>query len=255
MSSSSRTPRVAGRVVFAAAVLAFAGGCVESAVFERGRRDDWTPPLPEALQPTDGAIFPGEPPSGSFLFFDRKARGIGDLVTVVIQESTSAQSDATTDVNRKSSIGASASSDVSLHNLVAKPIKTLLDFFGLASDTSLVPAGTSVDVLTSDTTSTFAGDGATGRKGQITAVVTCRVVDVLPGNVFRIRGRRSLIVNHEQQFLTVEGYVRQQDIAIDNTVSSAKLADTRLTYDGIGVVDDKQRPGIVARVFDWIYPF
>ena len=78
---------------------------------------------------------------------------------------------------------------------------------------------------------------------------------MLPGKVFHIRGRRSLLVNHEEQFLTLEALVRAEDISIENTVFSDSLAEARLTMDGVGVVDDKQRPGWLARALDWIYPF
>ena len=49
--------------------------------------------------------------------------------------------------------------------------------------------------------------------------------------------------------------MRPEDIRIDNTVPSAVLAEARVTVDGIGVVDDKQRPGWLARALDWVYPF
>jgi flagellar L-ring protein precursor FlgH len=117
-----------------------------------------------------------------------------------------------------------------------------------------VAAGDSLNVLSADTTSTFEGDGETSREGRFNAVVTCRVLDTLPGGVLHLRGRRTVIVNHEQQLLTVEGLVRREDIGINNTVLSSALADARLTYDGIGVVDDKQRPPFIARLFDWLYP-
>jgi flagellar L-ring protein precursor FlgH len=89
----------------------------------------------------------------------------------------------------------------------------------------------------------------------MTGTLTCRVVEALPGDVFRIQGRRQILVNHELQLVTVEGLVRRQDIAIDNTVSSTQLAEVKLTFDGIGVIDDKQRPPILARVLDWVMPF
>jgi flagellar L-ring protein precursor FlgH len=63
------------------------------------------------------------------------------------------------------------------------------------------------------------------------------------------------LVNHELQLVTVEGLVRRQDIAIDNTVSSTQLADVRFTFDGVGVIDDKQRPPLVGRMLDWVLPF
>ncbi|MFQ5416755.1 MAG: flagellar basal body L-ring protein FlgH, partial [Myxococcota bacterium] len=86
------------------------------------------------------------------------------------------------------------------------------------------------------------------------AVVTCRVLNVLPGGVFHIRGRRSLLVNNEEQFLTVEGLVRKEDISINNTVASASLAEAQLGLDGFGVIGERQHPGWLARVLDWIYP-
>ncbi|HVP29081.1 MAG TPA: flagellar basal body L-ring protein FlgH [Myxococcota bacterium] len=231
-------------------------GCVEHALHERYRPPDYAPaPLPATPGPSEGAIYPGEAPSGSFLFFNRKARGIGDLVTVVVLERTSASSDATTDLDRKSAITAAASSDVGLQNLVVKPATTFLKAAGMDSNSSSSTSNADVNVLSASGQNTYKGNGTTERNGKIDAVVTCRIIDVLPGNVFHVRGRRSLLVNHEEQYLTVEGLVRQEDIDIDNRVASAKLAEAQIGYDGIGVVDDKQRPGLAARIFDWIYPF
>ena len=81
------------------------------------------------------------------------------------------------------------------------------------------------------------------------------MLGVLPGGVFHIKGRRSLLVNREEQLLTLEALVRQDDIGIDNTVDSSVLAEARMRLDGIGVIDDKQGPGWMARVLDWVYPF
>ena len=76
-----------------------------------------------------------------------------------------------------------------------------------------------------------------------------------PLMVSGVRGRRTIVVNHELQLLTVEGLVRRDDIGIDNTVASTALAEARLTLDGVGVIDDKQRPPLFARFLDWFYPF
>ncbi len=62
-------------------------------------------------------------------------------------------------------------------------------------------------------------------------------------------------MNHEEQILTVEGLVRREDIGINNTVASAALAEAMFAFDGKGVVDDKQRPSVVARLMDWAFPF
>ena len=81
------------------------------------------------------------------------------------------------------------------------------------------------------------------------------MVEEIGSEVYRIYGRRQIIVNHELQFVTVEGLVRRADISLQNTVASTALANARLTYDGIGVIDDKQRPSLLARMIDWVYPF
>ena len=224
---------------------------------------DWTEPAWEApaadarpappVQHTDGAIWDGSTASGSFLFFDQKARGEGDLVTVVIDEAMQAEGSALTDTDRSSSIGASAASDLGIAELALLPFKKLAELFDV--DTVDPAPGGTINALEATHDNTFEGEGSTQRSGRFTAVLTCRVVRVLPGKIFHIRGRRSLVVNHEEQFLTLEGYVRQEDIGINNNVFSSAVADARMTLDGVGVIDDKQRPGLIARVMDWVYPF
>lgn len=238
------------------AALVATTGCVETAMLERSVPPDYGAWSEEAApRPADGAIWPGSTAGGSFLYFDRKARGIGDLVTVLVMESTTAENQAKTDTSRKTSQGYSVESDVGLTDLVVKPIKWILKALQLSPDTALPATGAAVDVLTADAESTHEGDGKTERSGKVTTTVTCRVVNVLPGNVFHVRGRRATTVNHEQQWVVVEGLVRQEDVGIDNTVRSTQLAEARIAIDGIGVVDDRQRPGFASRALDWIYPF
>jgi flagellar L-ring protein precursor FlgH len=242
--------------VCACLLVVLATGCVEHAIHEAQIPFEYSAlPEPPTAPRSEGAIWPGDTPSGSFLFFDEKARGVGDLVTVMISENLLAEGQARTDLESTRRMGNTVSSDVGLQDLVAKPIEALLRLFGVDPDTNDVDAGTQLNVLSADSESTFEGEGSTERTSTFQAVITCRVLNVLPGNLFHIQGRRALTVNHETQWLTLEGLVRQEDIGIDNTVISTKLAEVRLGYDGIGVIDDKQRPGFVARIFDWVYPF
>lgn len=241
----------------ACAIALLMTGCVENGLHQYFTPFDYSElPPTEAPPPADGAVWRGNTPSGSFLFFDQKARGRGDLVTVVIEEDIQAEGRATTGLGRDGKISTNLSSDVGFTDLVSKAIKKLIGIFvsdpGVNIDHS---SGETVNILESSNSSNFSGNGSTTRSGRLTGVITCRVVNVLPGNVFHIRGRRSLLVNHEEQFLTLEALVRQEDISINNSVSSESLAEARLTVDGIGVIDDKQRPGWLARVLDWVYPF
>lgn len=240
-------------------LLAFAltqSACVEHALRESRKPFDYgRAELPAPPGPGPGAIWPGETPSGSFLFYDSKARGLGDLVTVRIVESFLAEGSAETELESKSEIGANLSSDVGFQELLSQPIRKLLGVIGIDDPGRDIAAGSTLNVLESSNEQEFEGEGSTNRKGRFEAIVTCRVVNVLPGGVFHIRGRRAITVNHEVQYLTLEGLVRREDISIDNSVASIKLADARLSFDGLGVIDDKQRPGMVARVLSWVYPF
>jgi flagellar L-ring protein precursor FlgH len=250
------TERLCGGLLVVAFVAGGSLSCVEHALVDSIRPPNFAiPPEEQLAPPTDGAIWRGDTASGSFLFFDRKARGPGDLLTVLVSETAQATQKANTSLERESSIGAKLNSAVGLTDLLQDAAKSFFELLGVDLTTSKSPSGTEVNVVEAAHSSGFEGDGETRREGDFTSVVTCRVVEVLPGGIFHIYGRRELILNHERQLITVEGLVRREDISIHNTVPSSALAQARLTYDGLGVLDDKQRPPLLARVIDWVYPF
>ncbi len=248
--------RVSSGLLLAALLACGPLACVEHAYNEKISPTRYglpAPPPPAA--PSDGAVWRGDTASGSFLFFDRKARGVGDLVTVVVAESATAVESAKTSTGKSSAFGIDLSSDLGLTDILQEAAAAVLEALKVTSTVTTAASGTSVGVVESEQSSAFEGDGETKRAGSFTSIVTCRVVDVLPGGLFRIYGRRELVVNHELQLITLEGLVRREDISIHNTVTSTALAEARITFDGIGVIDDKQRPSLLARLIDWVYPF
>lgn len=236
--------------------IAFANvGCVEHALTEALKIEEKIDyELLEPKEPSAGAIWRGETASGSFLYYDRKARGLGDLVTVQLVENLSAAGSANTTTNKSNSLGATLNSDIGLTGLVTEAAGFLLGLVGIDGVATPDP-GTSVSVIEAANDSAFTGDGNTTRASTFSGTVTCRVMEVVPGGLLRIRGKRELIVNHELQLITVTGLVRRSDISIDNTVNSTQIANASLTYDGLGVLDDRQRPSLAGRVMDWLYPF
>ncbi len=253
MSPSDRRLRVV-RAVALGCLVGFSVSCAETALRETVLPTRYDiPPPPEPLPAENGAIWPGGTSGGSFLYFDRKARGLGDLVTVVVNENLSANGEASTDVEKSSSLGVDLESDVGLGELAVLGFETLLGIFGIDLDDADGTAN--LNVVQTNASNGYQGDGSTSRSGSFTGTVTCRVVEVLPGGMFRVFGKRQIVVNHDLQLVTIEGFVRREDIGIDNQVPSSVLADLRLTYDGIGVIDDKQRPSLLARWFDLFYPF
>jgi len=208
-----------------------------------------------AKRPTAGSIWSGSTQASSFMFFDEKARDLGDLVTVVIVEQTRAMGDARTETESERIINGSLSSDVGFQKLISSPIRGLMRIFGFDEPGTTRVEGEPVNFVQSGMQNDFRGEGTTERSGRFTGVITCRVIGVLPKGILHIRGRRSVVVNHEAQYISLEGLVRQEDLTIDNQVLSNSVAEMRLAYDGLGAIDDKQRPGWMARVIDWVYPF
>ncbi|MCP5055599.1 MAG: flagellar basal body L-ring protein FlgH [bacterium] len=231
-------------------------GCVESSLRDMSMPRRYpVPPQGPKTPPTEGAIWSGGTAGGSFLYFDRKARGVGDLVTVLVAENPSATGTASTELDHTTTYNANLTSDVGFTQLLQLGAAELFKVLGVDGAGGTAAPGETVNVISGSGGSQFDGDGKTVRSGQFTAIVTCRVVDVLPGGVFHVFGQRQIAVNHDLQWITVEGLLRREDISIDNTAPSSVLADAKLTYDGIGVIDDKQRPPLISRVLNWVYPF
>ncbi|HEX9022840.1 MAG TPA: flagellar basal body L-ring protein FlgH [Geobacteraceae bacterium] len=170
---------------------------------------------------------------------DFKARMRGDTVTIVITENASASKEATTSTNRTTAVSAG------IPNLM-----------GLETNMTGISKWMDLNKLVNaDTSSKYDGSGSTTRKENLTATITARVVDVLPNGNLLIEGRRNVKVNNEDQIIFLEGTVRPKDISPDNVVSSAQIADARITYSGKGIVSDRQKPGWLMNIIDQVWPF
>jgi len=185
----------------------------------------------QAIAENDGSLWSEDRPQ-SFLFSDFKAGRVGDVVTVRIVESSKGNKNASTKTEKDSSLSTSISA-----------------FFGMPSD-KLSQAS-----VGAETSEKHDGAGSTSRSSELTAVITARVIDVMPNGNLVIDGRREVVVNNETQLLYVTGIVRPEDIGPNNTVLSSYIADAKITYTGTGVVSDKQRVGWFVRLLDKVWPF
>ncbi len=236
-------------ILILAVVLVFVMGCATQ------RQDTLAVPAPSAgkaaqqpLQPASYHAYrapaPQEgslwlDPGGSKFFGDLRAREVGDLITIRISESPTAQLSAKTATSRDSSIEADITELAGYMKWLETANKNL-------SGDSLLQAGFKP---------AFTGQGTNDRKGSMTAYVTGRVVVVLPNGNLQISGSRAIRVNNETQFITISGIVRPEDIDPSNQVQSTYIADARIEYSGQGVIADKQMPGWGTRVLDKIWPF
>jgi flagellar L-ring protein precursor FlgH len=178
----------------------------------------------------------------SSMFSDRKARDIGDIVTVIISEQASASKEATTSSSRSSNMSAS-----------------IPNFFGLEND-KLWTTGHNAPIdlnnlVQADFSNGFDGEGSTTRKEDLSAFLTTQVVGRYPNGQLKIRGGKEVMVNNEVQIIYLTGIIRPVDITAANTVNSTKILNARISYTGKGAISDKQRPGWAMRVLDNIWPF
>jgi flagellar L-ring protein precursor FlgH len=172
-----------------------------------------------------------QPQYANPLFSDRKAFRVGDLLTVLVLEASSATNQATTTVDQNNQTTFRADASVTRGGGPSR-------FFPL---------------FNGQMDNTFNGDAATVRSGTVTATLTVRVTDIDESGNLVIEGSRVVEVNDEKQTMTLSGVVRPIDIAPNNTVFSTKITDAQISYTGKGVVQTGHRPGFIIRFINWLF--
>jgi flagellar L-ring protein precursor FlgH len=182
------------------------------------------------------------------LYEDRKARRVNDLVTIIINESATAQKKASTSASRDSS------ADYGLNNFFG--MNTDFNIQNLPLISGFYKAGNVFSpTVKGSAKSDFKGDGDTARAGRITGTITAKVVEVLPNGNLVIESRKEIFVNNEKEILVLRGIIRPDDISQNNTILSQHVADAQIFLIGDGTIGDKQSQGWLIRFFDKIWPF
>lgn len=195
----------------------------------------------EPPRPNEGSLWPGDT-SNNLLFGDTKARAVGDVVTVILEESFASSTSATTETTRDSSISASTG------QLLGLPSNLGINNF-LGSGNQFDPNINATFDRTND------NEGTTTRNGSMTGRITATIKEVKPNGTLVIEGRRTVQVNNEEQIMIMTGVVRRVDISFSNTISSTLIADARIMLTGEGVVADEQRVGWLSRLLGKVWPF
>jgi flagellar L-ring protein precursor FlgH len=242
-------------VIIGLLLLAGFGGCagnrnnMEYAMEKMAAKEMETPyAVPRPSADNDGSLWQ----TGSSLngmFIDTKARNIGDIVTVKIDESAKASNKAKTATDRSSSLEAGIQKLFGLEDWWQNEI--LPDVGG--DMPKINPFGD--PSVQGSMKSSFAGDGETTRSGSLDAYITCRVVAVMPNGNLKIVGTRELMVNYENQMIILSGVIRPRDISDTNVILSTFISDAKIAYSGSGIVNDRQRPGWLANLLNSAWPF
>ena len=163
--------------------------------------------------------------TGTSLVTNMKAYRVGDLITILIAEQSSAKSSAKTKADNKS-------------ESKGGPGLGVLNF--------IKPWDMSVE-------NKYKGDGDTQRKGSLEAEITARIIEVLHNGDYRLEGTRMININGEKQLIEITGICRSRDIMPDNTILSTYISNAQIAYNGSGMVTDSAEPGVVTKIFNWLF--
>ncbi len=170
----------------------------------------------------------------SSLMLDHRARNINDLLTIRVVESISAAGSADAATSKASSAGIGVTSLFGIE----KKLPDVID------PTSLVAAKANTD---------FKGSGATTRTGELFALVTARVSEVLPNGDLVVEGVREIHINGDRQIVVLTGVVRPYDINPSNIVPSTSVGQLRIRYFGRGLTQDNLNPGWLIRILNKVF--
>ncbi len=176
------------------------------------------------------------------LYADVKAREVGDIVTVIIEESSAVNREAAQKSAKSTTGGGSAS-------FQHPTVETSDEVIGGAWNKMTLPEFSWT--LKND----FSGGGELSSKEDFTSTMSARVLDVLPNGNLLLEGHRTVQLQQEKVQVTLTGTVRPKDISSDNTVSSSRLADASIRYDTQGPLVRDQQRGLFTKMVNWLNLF
>ena len=190
---------------------------------------EFAPAMPQQVQaPAQyNAIY--QPGTSLLLFEDIKARRIGDMITVVLQEQTDAEKSADTGTSKSTSTE------------IMDPI-----IFG----NSPTHNGNPVFRNSLESEHAFDGAGESSQSNSLSGSVTVSVVEVLANGNLRVQGEKRISINQGEEYLRLRGIVRPSDINADNTISSTRVANAQIQYSGNGLLNETNSMGWLARFFN-----
>ncbi|WP_456378767.1 flagellar basal body L-ring protein FlgH [Thiolapillus sp.] len=182
-----------------------------------------TPPVNVAPEPpsSSGAIYQAD--TALRLFEDLKARRVGDILTIVLNERTSAEKKADTSVDK------SSESSIGIPKIFGKLV---LDMENNVSGGHK-----------------FAAEGDSKQSNKLDGSITVTVAQVLSNGNLVVQGEKWITINHGEEYIRIRGIVRPLDIGPDNTISSTKVADARILYGGRGALARANKPGWLTEFF------
>jgi flagellar L-ring protein precursor FlgH len=175
------------------------------------------------------SLYPIEGSSNS-IYTEKRARRVGDVVTVIIQEQDSASQGVTSNDQKNANVGFGAG----------------LGFF---SGYNSIPTQNQVGV---GAQSYNQGQGSSSRASNVTGQITAKIISVLPNGNYMISGDSYVEVNDDKQTIELTGEIRPDDISSENTIPSSRIANAKVKFTGTGPASEAAHPGILTRILSWL---
>lgn len=221
-------PLISLLIVCAGAVLA---GCVTTTPATAVHQPMTARPEPMAMAgPANGSIFNAS--SARPLFEDRRARYVGDIITINIAEKTAAQKKSDTKADR------THESSLSIPTLTGLPLRSMQ---GVSASATSEHA--------------FEGSGENNSSNNFTGTITVTVIEVYPNGNLLVSGEKQIGLKEGEEFIRFSGVVNPNTITSSNTVQSTQVADARIEYKANGFIDTAQVMGWLGRFFLTFMPF
>ena len=184
------------------------------------------PEIPAEDVVTTGSLYKTGWTNG--LYSDSKARRVGDIITVLLQENTQASKTASTETSKETDAN----------------LSPLIGLNGLAPT-----IGGNTLQLGMESDSEFKGDAQADQSNSLNGQISVHVIRSLPNGNLIIRGEKWLTLNTGQEFIRLTGIVRAEDISAENTIESTRVANARISYSGKGSLAEAQEAGWLASFF------
>jgi flagellar L-ring protein precursor FlgH len=171
------------------------------------------------------------------LLGDKRARTLGDILTVTIEIDDKAEMRNSTKSDREGSVEGSVGAFLGVENILppgALKLRPEVEMEGAAE---------------------FDGTGSTKRNEKLKLRVAATVVEVLPNGHLVIQGDQEVRVNNELRDLQVTGIVRPEDISRYNEIAYDRIAGARILYGGRGQITAVQQPRWGQQATDRYLPF
>ncbi|UUM31268.1 flagellar basal body L-ring protein FlgH [Vibrio japonicus] len=202
----------------------------------RGRKDPvagdpaWAPihpkQQPEHYAAETGSLFSAA--RSTSLYDDSKPRGVGDIITVTLNESTKAAKSSDADLSKNN--------DATMDPVEVGGKQLELGEYNFSYN------------LSND--NSFSGSAAANQSNSLSGSITVEVIEVLANGNLVIRGEKWLTLNTGDEYIRLSGTIRPDDISYDNSIASNRISNARIQYSGTGNQQDMQEPGFLARFFN-----